>query len=460
MASKIRVIFVLLFFIVVPFNLQAQTGAQASFYFGDYTLYYGTPQGGAGRVYNGSATTFTYTLCRPGSVEYFDTFSLLQIGVASCIPPSSVVNCGVASCVPVLDSATQLLGITYSSSEIGSFDSESCKTLSFTIPGDVPEQLNSAYLAARDCVAPALKTSQDERIDCETRPILGPGCGPDPAIVTCDAGGTIGGTYGVNCNSAKVSLKMNITGTTSQPALGLRFELFTNCPNGSFSSNVDPNATLAFDALKSNGSPANCVVQVMASSGLGNAQCSSVVNVVNCAVDCRGKTVGPALLDRCGVCEGDGQSCLQCQNKDATGTIIALDGNAQSQAALVRQTGKRIISARHSSSINRRRAKRIIEQAAKVAADNWATAWRLPQTITTCGSKIFCAPRDHSDTTASYLKGSQRLDALLRALVRLLRESSGDSSLGGSLLKDGRRLHQQNIDLLEGLPSSSDICPN
>jgi hypothetical protein len=216
------------------------------------------------------------------------------------------------------------------------------------------------------------------------------------------------------------------------------------------------------------GASANCKVylEVNDHGGCGSCQgkcscidqCETEVTVPSCQVDCEGTIGGTKVLDRCGVCGGDGNSCLGCNNVDILQNQFALDGNALGQRKLVEHAtnnlSKLARSAKDKAFVTKAR-----KDAKKFYNDGWTLAWSLPSIVTTCSNQVFCTSISNAGTVNSFLSASDGSNKLLKSVIAKLQKLRKKKLASDSkTLAKGDALYQANIGHAAAVPATASAC--
>jgi hypothetical protein len=91
----------------------------------------------------------------------------------------------------------------------------------------------------------------------------------------------------------------------------LSFTWKTTCPQASIVSTA--NGVEVTYASEVNKVPSMCEVTATVSDGFSSVVVTHKTSILACSKDCKGVVNGTSLVDRCGVCGGDGNSCLDCK---------------------------------------------------------------------------------------------------------------------------------------------------
>ncbi len=278
------------------------------------------------------------------------------------------------------------------------------------------------------------------------------------AAITCDSCGPYNGP----CQGVETYVNLDGSGSTGHPPLN--FSWTSDCPNADL---LDPTSSMPILILYNPGLgiAANCNVYLQVGECCENGQCScyaqcqSEVHIDACQVDCEGTINGTKVLDRCGVCGGDGNSCLGCNSVDITQKQFALDGNSASIRDLVRTTARDIEKLRGAKAADKAFAKKAKKDADKFYNSGWVLAWSLPNIVTTCENQAFCTSTDNSGTIQSFNAASTNLNSLLKSTIsRLQKVRHKKLSRDAQRLAKGDSLNQQNLTLSSTVPTVASAC--
>jgi len=204
------------------------------------------------------------------------------------------------------------------------------------------------------------------------------------------------------------------------------------------------------------GQPVMCTVSASVSINEQIVNCEEDIQIAPCLIDCLGQINGSAQLDRCGKCNGDGQSCLGCEDTDITALLMALDGNAFKQKQVVRSAVK---LQRKAANI-RTLGKKSIEQADELYQQSWGLSWSIPKIAVKCVNTSFCVSIDNSGSIGQFLENSVKLKNLGVSIARKLLRSSSSSvrTAAKKLITQASKLHNGNIAKAKEVPSSTSSC--
>ncbi|MCB0332316.1 MAG: DUF4215 domain-containing protein, partial [Bdellovibrionales bacterium] len=177
----------------------------------------------------------------------------------------------------------------------------------------------------------------------------------------------------------------------------------------------------------------------------------------NPPVDCLGTPYGTAELDVCGVCDGDGTSCLDCGQFDNTEQLMSLDGGADAQKNLVIRSIRTLKRKAGASSVRKFVKARRLEALA-LYEKNWVLTWTIPTVVETCSNTVLCVQTDYSTVTAEYNDNSARLREIVEEVVSKLRKKTGRKKAGKSLLEEASVEYEANLALSSSVATISSNC--
>jgi hypothetical protein len=335
---------------------------------------------------------------------------------------------------------------------------------------------------------------QTGKADANTTP-----CTPNKPPV-CSAGSA---AYTAQCQGSTTTIALD--GSASKDPEGFPVDLTwsTDCAGGTISNPKAQNPTLTLPA-PANGQARSCSVNLKVSDGVSETSCPQSVQVtacnvdcagqvggtakpdicgvcggngstcVDCAgmpnggavvdkcgvcggnnacVDCKGVVNGGAQLDRCGVCAGDGKSCLGCTQSDVTETLFAMDNNAKDARANVTLALRRLIKVKDNAE-NRAFAQRISEQAAAGYTAAWEFTWKTPKIINACTNTQACTQTDNSVNLNAFDTAVDTLRELAKQVVRQIRKSRG-----GKLVSSDQQFSRKADDLANASKQLSASVP-
>ena len=115
-------------------------------------------------------------------------------------------------------------------------------------------------------------------------------------------------SYETDCQGTATILDLDATGCVDPDGTKLSYSWKTDCEDALLTNENTANATLQL-TIPGTGVAQTCTVKVTVTDGLETASATQNVNVTACNVECPGTD---EQKDQCGVCGGDGTSCLDC----------------------------------------------------------------------------------------------------------------------------------------------------
>jgi hypothetical protein len=254
----------------------------------------------------------------------------------------------------------------------------------------------------------------------ESTPTVTPTQTPNEDL-KCSAGN---GEYSMPCNSGNadnlVQLQLNGAGSSSS-GKAVTYSWSSNCPKSSLDDASLANPILTFSLVNNDGKPANCIAQLVVNGTQTNTSCFSPIIVNGCQYDCLGKLNGKVQIDRCGVCGGDGQSCLDCTKVDISKLQLALDGNARQQHQH-NLGGLRLLSRLSKQTEDKKLVTALKINSQNLYNQSWTTTYSLPKIITSCTNTIFCASVSNINEIQTYENNAATLFSLSQSIVKRLKK--------------------------------------
>ena len=177
-----------------------------------------------GRFVESGSTKFCYTVCAEDVLEGY-AFEGLVFEIPQCLPELTITSCEPGNCSMGETIISSISGVNWQSA----LHSGICQLFSFTIPGDIREDLNLAGIRVEACADS----------DCEAKSLPGPGCDtpaptvtptptctptptntptvvvtptPVPALPVCDANGPY---INLECSDSPVIVQLDGSGSYS-----------------------------------------------------------------------------------------------------------------------------------------------------------------------------------------------------------------------------------------------------
>ena len=178
-------------------------------------------------------------------------------------------------------------------------------------------------------------------------------------------------------------------------------------------------------------------------SGLVTDQCGVCGGNGTSCLDCNDEVFGSAKLDRCGICNGDGQSCLNCDDEVITTTLAEMDNGAAIQADNIKKLANRFVRKKKTRGA-RRTSKKLKALAEELRNANWEILSGVPQVSTTCTNRQFCTSVSNQDKLTTYAEGSEELRKVGQKLIRKLSKVIS-SRKAARLQSKNNQLHNDNL---------------
>ncbi len=262
---------------------------------------------------------------------------------------------------------------------------------------------------------------------------------------------SVGGPYNnVICGNGTTELGLNGFGFALPDTGSLDIQWTSNCPGAAFDDATIVNPKLNFTTANPDNTPVSCQVNLSVQNAFASSNCSGIVNVVDCAADCFGVLDGPAKLDRCGVCEGNGQSCLGCTDVDNSSGLFDLSSGALRIRNATLKAAKKL-SDTAAGAKARRTARRVF-------SDNLEAITRIPTKTTTCTNTNFCVQTNNVSLLEDVGDGLSQAFSGLNSTARKLKAQGLDPALIKQLLKRGKSALSLGTEALVAVPLTSSSC--
>lgn len=290
----------------------------------------------------------------------------------------------------------------------------------------------------------------------------------------------------LSCGGSRTSADLNWTviDPDSYPLTTPILNWTTTCPNAVISRANTANANIAFDTL-TNGVPTVCTATLTAFDGdkttnetrtLGVAgcvrDCTGIINGVTtydaCGIcggngksclDCSGTPFGTAKSDSCGVCNGSGLSCVKCVSTNISSMQLSIDGNALAQRKLIERVANRILTSKRSNRKSITQAKLAKVEAQSLYQEQWRTGWSLSSNQTSCENTSLCVTSSSTPVISTLGSGVKSLG---NKLEKLLTIAKTDRSIGSREIAQFRSTSKKLMALttkeISKLPVSQSIC--
>lgn len=287
-----------------------------------------------------------------------------------------------------------------------------------------------------------------------------------PNVTPQCSSGAAGAYQGLSCSLTTTTIQLDGSGSIDPDGAvdSLNYAWSTNCPEGDISDTGAMMPLLSFRSETLAGEPVNCDVFLTVSDGVDTASCQSVVTMNGCTRDCLGKLNGTATFDRCGICAGDGLSCLGCENRSVQGDVLDLDIGTNSLYYRAKRLAR---SLRRIRPLSAAEQERLID-ANKIHVQAWIDINSIPSEFTSCSNTEFCARFDHSDFIKAYQRQSGELQAIveefgtkIRKAARVIPDRNKRRKVrrrAKNSIAAGQQLDTANQQIADQLPTFSSEC--
>lgn len=255
------------------------------------------------------------------------------------------------------------------------------------------------------------------------KPTKTPTPSPTPSNPVCDAGGPYSGSS-IPCSTSPQTVQLSGAGSSIPGGGTLSYAWSSNCPGATFDnvSVANPKITLVTAPSSASDPAISCNINLTVTSSKGtSASCSGNLAAQSCSRDCAGTINGGAVVDRCGVCSGNGQSCVNCNSVNIQGSQLAIDNNANAQRDLVLKINRELDIATKNAAVSKKQSNstdNYIVSSNTQANAFYKNAWTLtytsfPPAILTCTS-TFCVNVSTASSKAAIKSNSDQLLALAK----------------------------------------------
>ena len=149
--------------------------------------------------------------------------------------------------------------------------------------------------------------------------------------------------------------------------------------------------------------------------------CEHTVLVNGCFLDCAGVIDGTAALDECGVCNGDGASCNECEGQDIRNQQFALDGSSRSLSGIV----KKGVSFFRANTGKRKAGAALLKRADSLYLDSWTAIWSISSIQLQCTNTInSCVTINNAEVLDSFTSQSTTLERLGKRIARRIKRTA------------------------------------
>lgn len=163
-------------------------------------------------------------------------------------------------------------------------------------------------------------------------------------------------------------------------------------------------------------------------------------------LDCNGIPFGPSVVDRCGVCMGDGNSCITCVEKDLSPISTKLDSGAKKLEAAIKRAGQKLLAYKKDASTKKYVTKTLAE-VHRLQITNWNLSWVFPRKLTICDNEAICTFTSYESTASDYRIHNEEMRQLGLAILKKLKAlGKTQAALAKQLLKPIESQFQINLE--------------
>jgi hypothetical protein len=195
-------------------------------------------------------------------------------------------------------------------------------------------------------------------------------------------------------------------------------------------------------------------------SNLVNDQCGMCGGDGLSCLDCNNVVKGTASIDRCGVCGGDGNSCLGCQTVNLAPKLTILDGRAKEAENVTKAALKSLRKLRKDT-----KTKKYILSMGKIANklqfDNWVLVWTtIPTFNQNCENKVHCQTLYNTPNLEEYRVRAQELRQTTYDVIRRIRtvRKGKLTKIEKGYLKKADSIYEDAIKLSYTVPETHEEC--
>lgn len=262
------------------------------------------------------------------------------------------------------------------------------------------------------------------------------------------------------CAAPQISVQLQGQIPSSVAATDITYEWHTDCLSGQFDDATSPAPVLTLKAFDQSKVPSSCMAQLTVRSLGSQAEgsCFAPVTVRGCPFDCLGQFNGTALYDRCGVCDGNGQSCLGCEPKEITAQLLGLDGNAATQNRLIHDTTIVLEKAYPKNKSLKKFGVKIRATSSALYKQSWQLAWTLPTVVQKCTNSVFCAEFSSAAVLDAFEKNARQFDKLIRDVAAKYLQITHNRKRATKLINQSKQLLAGSLAISSAVPRTTSHC--
>lgn len=252
-----------------------------------------------------------------------------------------------------------------------------------------------------------------------------------------------------NANVSTVQLSGSLTNGTAGQVTWV-----TDCPEATFGDVESLQSTLSFRAVDTNQSAVTCQVVLT----VNGQSCSSArIGASVCINDCKGVPNGSASFDRCGVCNGDGNSCLDCKTTSTKDVLFALDGFSASQHLITAQAAK--IALKSAGKKDKTSIRQILSLSNITHNAQWTSVWsKFPPVITNCSNTSLCVTENRTGLIQEYRARAQTLRNFTSKILATMEGNRALKKKVVALNREASNLLEEALEAVNTFPATSSVC--
>jgi hypothetical protein len=176
-------------------------------------------------------------------------------------------------------------------------------------------------------------------------------------------------------------------------------------------------------------------------------------------IDCAGTVGGDKVFDQCGVCGGNGTSCLGCTENTILNDQFILDGSSHVQALMVQKALDLYLKIKKGSA-----AKKYAADTATVATnlnlESWQLVWSLPTTVQTCTNALLCTSVSFSGAIGEYVNKAVAMHNLMSDVVQKIKKfgSKAQKAKATTLANKEKKALASGLTHADSLPVETSQC--
>ncbi len=174
--------------------------------------------------------------------------------------------------------------------------------------------------------------------------------------------------------------------------------------------------------------------------------------------DCTGDFTGSAVVDHCGVCNGDGYSCETCVESNNVSGQLILDSSARKLRQLVIKSTQEIFKLGGKTNSLLAFVRPLRQEAAALSMLNWQLTWAIPSLTHDCNPNAFCTEVSHADLITRYKLNSRALARLVAQSINKLQDITGNPNIGIRYIRAAKREVRLANTVAEQMPTSETQC--